>query len=162
MTTTKSHLSFYDPPSVHSGGGISLTRYNPPSRSCCCDSLTSDLFHCPDQELTPFSSSSRQMFLYSYEIFLVLSAIYFTYTVLKLPSDAQLFLLAPTTEFVLSTQGNLKQNKRNVLFFKNIKINVFFFFQTSALASFNCSTRAGIKCTSSLLLLVRGGRGGTA
>lgn len=36
------------------------------------------------------NSSSRQI-LYSYEIFLVLSAIYFTYTVLKLPSDAQFF-----------------------------------------------------------------------
>lgn len=74
------------------------------SRSCC-DSLT---FHCPD-EAWSLSSSSWQ-FLYSYEIFLVLSAIYITYTILKLPSDASFFFRPPMPGIILSTQG--KQMKR--------------------------------------------------
>lgn len=46
--------------------------------------------HCPEE--TPKVQSSPRQMLYSYEIFLVLSAIYFTYTVLKQRTS---FLLAP-------------------------------------------------------------------
>lgn len=67
------------------------------------------------------NSSSRQI-LYSYEIFLVLSAIYFTYTVLKLPSDAQFFFWPHASVYTVQTgksktkKNDLKKMRHPVLF----------------------------------------------
>lgn len=67
-------------------------------------------FRCPEEEPRP-SSSSRQI-LYSYEIFLVLSAIYFTYTVQKLPSDAQ-FFFSPPWKGLFCPRREIQQQKAN-------------------------------------------------
>lgn len=77
--------SFYDPWSM----AVSASPGPPESRLGAVVTVWPLTFYCLEEELRP-DSSSRQI-LYSYEIFLVLSAIYFTYTVLKLPSDAQFF-----------------------------------------------------------------------
>lgn len=81
----KKKPSFYDPWSMAVSASAGLLE------SCLGAVVTvwPLTFYCLEKGLRT-DSSSRQI-LYSYEIFLVLSAIYFTYTVLKLPSDAQFF-----------------------------------------------------------------------
>lgn len=82
---TQKKPSFYDPWSM----AVSASAGPLESRLGAVVTAWPLTFYCLEEELRP-NFSSRQI-LYSYEIFLVLSAIYFTYTVLKLPSDAQLF-----------------------------------------------------------------------
>lgn len=106
--TIKSHLSVTL--AVHGSGShsVSCRPARSPSTSCCWQPDLRSVWRRgvwapgpgrPSSLTLPRLFPSLDLILYSYEIFLVLSAIYFTYTVLKLQSDAQIIIIFFITFF---------------------------------------------------------------